>query len=120
LRTILVTVATVAVAYLVAKLIYRLRDVILLIVVAGFVAVILNPLVIALQRWRVRRHGWAVTVVTAWGPLVFIGLALAFGYPLVSGLTHLAHSLPSYVRDAERGRGPIGNLVRKYHVLSWV
>ena len=44
LRAILVTVAVVAAAYLAGKLIYRLRDVILLMVVAGFVALILNPL----------------------------------------------------------------------------
>ena len=53
LRTILVTVAVVAVAFLLGKLVYRLRDVILLIVVAGFVALILNPVVVALQRWRI-------------------------------------------------------------------
>ena len=71
------------------KLIYRLRDVILLIVVAGFVALILNPLVLAVQRWGIRRRGLAVTVVTLWALLVFTGLAIAFGYPLVNGITTL-------------------------------
>jgi len=120
LRTILVTVATVAVAYLAGKLIYRLRDVILLILVAGFVAIILNPLVVALQRWRVRRRGWAVTVVILWGLLVFIGLAVAFGYPLANGLTHLARDLPSYVSNAQRGRGAIGHIVKHYHIQAWI
>ena len=83
LRTILVTVAVVALAYLLGKLIFRLRDVLLLIVVAGFIAVILNPLVVALQRWRIPRRGWAVAVVTLWGLLVFVGLTVAFGFPLV-------------------------------------
>jgi predicted PurR-regulated permease PerM len=120
LRTILATVAVVAAAYLTGKLIYRLRDVILLMVVAGFVAVILNPLVVALQRWRIRRRGWAVAVVTFWGLLVFIGLAVAFGYPLANGITHLAHQLPSYVSAAEHGEGWLGHLVRRYHVQTWV
>src|ERR1039457_2234077 len=62
LRTILVTVAVVAVAYFAGKLIYRLRDVLLLILVAGFVAVILHPLVGELERWRIKRRGWAVAV----------------------------------------------------------
>src|SRR6266404_1469458 len=61
LPAILVTVAVVVLTYLAGKLAYRLRDVILLILVAGFLAVILNPLVVALQRWRIRRRGWAVT-----------------------------------------------------------
>src|SRR5262249_61365472 len=43
LPTILATVAVVVVVYLLANLVYRLRDVILLIVVAGFIALLLNP-----------------------------------------------------------------------------
>jgi predicted PurR-regulated permease PerM len=120
LRTILVTVAVVAVAYLLGKLVYRLRDVLLLILVAGFVALILNPLVVALQRWRIKRRGWAVAVVTLWGVVVFFGLTLAFGLPLVGAITHLANELPSYVSKAEHGKGWIGHLVRKYHVQHWV
>ena len=42
LRAILATVAVVVVAYLAGKLVYRLRDVLLLLVVAGFVALLLN------------------------------------------------------------------------------
>ena len=120
LRTILVTVAVVAVAFLLGKLIYRLRDVLLLILVAGFIALILNPVVVALQRWRIKRRGWAVAIVTLWAVIVFIGLALAFGLPLVGGITHLAETLPAYVNKAEQGKGWIGHLVRKYHVQHWV
>jgi predicted PurR-regulated permease PerM len=120
LRTILVTVAVVAAAYLLGKLIFRLRDVLLLIVVAGFLAVILNPLVVALQRWKIRKRGWAVTVVTLWALLVFIGLTVAFGVPLVNGITHLADTLPGYVSKAEHGQGWIGHLVRRYHVQTWI
>ncbi|MGO9671141.1 MAG: AI-2E family transporter [Streptosporangiaceae bacterium] len=120
LRAILTTVAVVVVVYLAGKLLYRLRDVMLLILVAGFIALILNPLVVALQRWRIRRRGWAVAIVTLWGLIVFFGLALAFGYPLANGITHLAHALPSYVNDAEHGRGPLGHLVRRYHIQSWI
>ncbi len=120
LPTILVTVAVVAVVYVGANLVYRLRDVLLLIVVAGFVALILNPLVVALQRWRIRRRGWAVAVVALWALLVFVGLAAAFGYPIANAIGHLAGALPSYVNSAEHGKGWIGHLVRKYHVQAWV
>ncbi|MGD0559441.1 MAG: hypothetical protein ABSA93_31270, partial [Streptosporangiaceae bacterium] len=50
LRTIVVAVVVVGVAFLAGKLVYRLRDVMLLIVVAGFIALLLNPLVVMLQR----------------------------------------------------------------------
>jgi predicted PurR-regulated permease PerM len=120
LRAILATAAVVVAVYLAAKLLYRLRDVLLLLVMASFLAVLLNPLVVALQRWRIKSRGWAVTVVVGWGLLVFIGLALAFGYPLAHGITHLANNLPIYVSAAEHGRGWLGHLVRRYHVQQWV
>ena len=120
LATILVSVVVVVLTYLAGKLAYRLRDVILMIVAAGFLALILNPLVVALQRWRIRRRGWAVAVVTIWTVLVFAGLVAAFGYPLVHGLTHFSQRLPSYVQSAEHGHGWIGHLVRRFHLQTWI
>lgn len=120
LRSILATVAVVILAYLAGKVIYRIRDVLLIMVVAGFVAVILNPVVLALQRWRIARRGWAVTAVTLLALIIFVALAAAFGYPLVNGLTHLADRLPLYVKKAEQGKGWIGHIARHYHVDTWV
>ncbi len=120
LATILVTVAVVTLTYLAGKLAYRIRDVLLMIAVAGFVSLILNPLVVALQRWGIRRRGWSVAVVATWAVVVFIGLLAAFGYPLVHGVTHFSHRLPSYVQAAEHGRGWIGHLVTRFHLEAWV
>ena len=119
LRTILVTVAVVAVTYLAGKLIYRLRDIVLLIIVAGFVALLLNPLVVLLQR-RIPRRGYAVTIVTLFALVVFAVLAYSFGNPLVNGITDLADKLPSYVASAQHGTGWIGHLATKYHIQAWV
>jgi predicted PurR-regulated permease PerM len=120
LRAILTAAAVVVLVYVAAKVLYHLRDVILLVVVASFLAVLLNPLVVALQRWKIKRRGLAVAVVIIWGVLVFFGLALAFGYPLANGITHLAQNLPQYVSDTEHGRGWLGHLVRRYHIQQWV
>lgn len=120
LQTIIAAVAIVVGVYLSAELLYRLRDILLLMLVGGFIALILNPQVVALQRWKVPRRGYAVAIVTAWAVLVFVGLAFAFGYPLVNGLTHLANGLPNYVNKAEHGRGWIGSVVRRYHIERWV
>jgi predicted PurR-regulated permease PerM len=119
LRTILVTVAVVAATYLGAQLLYRLRTIVLLVVVAGFVALLLNPLVVLLQR-RIPRRGYAVTIVTLGALVVFAILAYEFGNPLVNGITDLAGKLPGYVTSAEHGTGWIGHLATKYHVQSWV
>jgi predicted PurR-regulated permease PerM len=120
LRAILVTVAVVVVTFMAGKLLYRLRDVVLLMAVSGFLALLLNPLVVSLQRWKVPRRGFAVAIVTFWAVVVFIGLAVAFGYPLINGLTHLADRLPSYVYQAEHGHGWVHRLILKYHVTTWV
>ena len=109
----------VVVIYLAGKLAYRMLDVLLMIAVAVFLAVILNPLVGYAQR-RVKRRGWAVTIVIVWATLVFIGLAVLFGYPLLNGVTHLAGELPSYTRDAADGHGWVGQLVRRLHLQQWV
>ena len=61
LATILVSVAVVVLTYLAGKLAYRLRDVILMILAAGFLALILNPLVVGLQRRWIHRRCRATT-----------------------------------------------------------
>jgi predicted PurR-regulated permease PerM len=120
LGTILTTVGVVVVVYLGGKLIYKLREIVLIMVVAGFIALLLNPAVVALRRVGIKRRGSAVAIVTAIAVLIFAGLAFAFGYPLVNAITHLARNLPTYVHQAENGKGPIGHLLRKYHVENWV
>ncbi len=119
LRAILVAVAVVVLAFLAGKIIDRLRGVIILLVVAGFIALLLNPLVVALVQWLGRR-GIAVAVVTLLAVCAFGGLAVAFGYPLVNGISHFATDLPLYVSRAQHGKGWIGHLVTKYHLQAWV
>ena len=119
LRAILVTVCVVVLAFLAWRIVDRLRGVLLLLVVAGFITLLLNPLVVTLHRWLGRR-GIAVTVVTLLAVFAFAGLAVAFGYPLVNGISHLANSLPTYVSRAQQGKGWIGHLVTKYHLQAWV
>jgi len=120
LRTIIAAILAVAFFYLAGKLIYRLRDVVLLMLVAGFLALILNPVVAVIQRYVVKRRGLAVTIVAILMVVVFLGLLVAFGYPLVNAITHLANNLPSYVQQAEQGKGWVGKLVTHYHVQQWV
>ncbi len=113
-------ILAVAFFFLAGKLIYRLRGVLLILLVAGFLALILNPLVRATEKWVIKRHGLAVTAVALLMVVVFVGLLVAFGYPLVNGITHLANDLPTYVANAEQGRGWYGKLVKHYHVQQWV
>lgn len=120
LKTILTTIFVIVLVYFASKVLYRLRDVVLLMLVGGFIALLLNPLVVLLQNWKIPRRGFAVFIVTAFAVLVFIGLAFAFGYPLINSITHLANALPRITKQAEQGKGPIGHLLRHYHVRHWI
>jgi predicted PurR-regulated permease PerM len=119
LQAILAAVAVVVLVYLAGKVVDRLRGVIVLLVVAGFIALLLNPLVLVLQR-ALRRRGLAVTVVTLLAVIAFAGLAAAFGYPLINGISHLASNLPTYVSNLQHGQGWLGGLVTRYHLQTWV
>jgi len=118
--TIFVTVGTVVAVYVAGKLLYQLREIVLIMLMGGFIALLVNPLVLVLQRRGIRRRGAAVGLVTAVTILIFGGLAFLFGTPLVKGVTNFANSLPHYVEQAQRGHGWIGHLVQRYHVESWV
>ena len=118
--TIFVTVGTVVAVYVGGKVLYQLREVVLIMIVGGFIALLVNPLVLALQRSGIRRRGLAVGLVTSMTVLVFGGLAVLFGTPLVSGVTHFANALPHFVKQGQQGHGWIGHFVRRYHIESWI
>jgi predicted PurR-regulated permease PerM len=118
--SILFAIFAVVAVYISGQVIYHLRDLLMLGLIGGFIALILNPMVVALQHWRVKRRGGAVAIVTLVALVIFLGLAVLFGYPLINGITHFAHALPGYVHRAQEGKGTIGRLFRKYHVERWV
>ena len=113
------TVAVLAGACLLGLLAYLVRDVLLLMLIAGFLALVLNPLVLLLEG-RLHRRGAAAAVVVAMAAVAFLALAAAFGHPLASGLAQLAHRIPSDVAAAEHGHGAIGRIVQRLHLQRWV
>ncbi len=119
LRTILTIDAVVIGTWVGYRLLSRLRDVILWILIAAFIAVVLNPAVIILQRHRIRRTP-AVALVFLGGVVVFAGLLGLFGYPLINSLTHFATQLPTMARQLEKGHGRLAHILQRLHLLSWV
>jgi len=110
LRTILTVDLVVIVTWVMYRLIGRLREVILWVLIAAFIALVLNPAVVALERHRFRR-GAAVGVVFAVAVGVFGGLLALFGYPLVNSLTHVAERLLQWVqKNAPRLKQAAHNL----------
>ena len=93
------------------KIVYKLRDILLLMAVAGFIALLLNPLGRPAATDRGLDVGAiAVTIVTVFAVLVFAGLAYSFGAPLANGLTppHLqAPELRAAAPSTARGTSAI-------------
>jgi len=118
LATILTAAGVVVGLYLAGKALYTIRDVVFLFLTASLTAVIVDPLVVILER-LVHRRGLAVFVVTAWTLLVAVGLIFLFGYPLLHALTRIAERLPQYLQNMQQGHGWIGRVARKYHIFSW-
>ncbi len=119
LRTILAVDAVVILTWVLYRLIGRLREVILWILIAAFIALVLNPSVNFLQRHRFRR-GAAIGCVFAIAALIFAGLLGLFGYPLVNSLTHVAKQLPTMVSQVQKGHGWLAHTLQRFHLLSWV
>jgi len=119
LRTILTIDAVVIITWVAYRLLGRLREIILWILIAGFIALVLNPAVVFLQRHRMRRSS-AVGIVFLVALVVFMGLLGLFGYPLVNALSHFATKLPSMVNQLEKGHGWLAHTLQRFHLLSWV
>ncbi len=115
-----VLVALVALATVVAALLlWRLRLLVLLLLVAVFVAVLLNPAVRALTR-RGMSRGAATGTVYLVGVATAVALLYLLVHPVYGSATRFAKELPNLVSQAQHGRGPVGRLAARLHLLSFV
>lgn len=114
--TIGLVLATLAGLYLLGKA----TRIITWVLVAGFFAVVLTPPV----NWFVRRlhipRSMAVGLVFVSGLAAMGGLGYTFVAPLARQGTQFANDFPTYVKDAEAGRGAIGHYVKKYKLDNWL
>jgi predicted PurR-regulated permease PerM len=121
-RTILTVIGLGLATALLIYLVLHTRQVLTWIVVGAFFAVALSPLVGWVQRRLLggRRRALATFLVFLVVFLVLAGLITAFVVPLVHEGTKLAGTLPGQIADARAGRGPVGDLLQRFHVLQWV
>jgi predicted PurR-regulated permease PerM len=102
-------------------LLYETRRVLVWIVIAVFFATALHPLVSLVERRVTWCKRWLSTLVVFL--LVFAvlaGLVTLFIVPLVREGTQFANQVPDMVRDLRAGRGPIGDLLQRFHVIEYV
>lgn len=95
---------------------WHLRGIVVLLLVAVFFAVVLSPAVDAVgQRLRLRR-GLSVAVVYLVGALLASAVASLFVVPAANGVRGLLRDAPAIARDAEAGHGPVAGLARRLNV----
>jgi predicted PurR-regulated permease PerM len=100
-------------------LVVELRRVLAWLVVAGFFAVVLAPAVELVERRMHVRRGLAIGVVVTLTTVVAVGVIVAIAVPLVRQASNLASNFSDYVNEAQQGRGPLGGLVRRFHLDQW-
>ncbi len=113
-RTIWATIGSVLVAAAAVVVIQELQRVLVWIVVAAFLAVVLNPIVNLLVHRAHMRRGLATSVTFLVAILLVAGMGYLFVRPLVTAGQSVAHDLPDLVNEARAGRGPVGGLVRRF------
>ena len=96
-------------------LLYRLRDLVFHLVVAAFIAMVLNPIVLRLQRIGFSR-GPAILAATAAFFLLFLGIGAAVAAPITSQGVSFARRAPGYLRQAQEGKGPVGAFAHRFHL----
>jgi len=119
-RTIITAAVLIVAIGVVLWVVWVSRRVLIWTFVSAFLAVALNPAVGALQRRGIRRRGAAAAVVYVLMLAVIAGLGALLIPTLVNQVNDLVDAAPGYVQDLTHGRGPLGFLETKYHVVERV
>src|SRR5690242_8802006 len=116
-RTVLVVIGILIAAFITLKVLWISRHVLSWIFIALFLALALNPAVERLEK-RLGRRG-AATAIVFLAALVAIGLIGWLFIPtLVDQVNNFAHKVPDYLDDVTKGRGRLGFLETKYHLVD--
>jgi predicted PurR-regulated permease PerM len=94
-------------------LLWKLRRIVGLVVIAAFFAIILNPLVDAVTRLRIRRS-LSTTIVFLLGVGAFAAMAYAFVRPVYDAGQSFARDIPGFVDRAQHGQGRVGGLIKRF------
>jgi predicted PurR-regulated permease PerM len=115
------TVLLVVVAFAAAlEVIWISRQVVTWVLVALFLALALNPAVEWLMAHGVPRRGLAVAITMLGAALLVVGIGAIFVPTVVHQVNEFVNAIPGYVDDVTKGRGRLGFLETKYHVVEKV
>ena len=117
-RSVLAVIGLVIAAWALLSILSVTRHVLTWILVALFLAMALNPAVEWFMRHGVKRRGYAAGLTFVIALAVIAGIGYLFIPTLVNNVNDFAHALPGYVHDLTKGRGRLGFLETKYHIVE--
>ena len=114
-RRTAVIIAVVSGSLLLVLVVYKLRTILVWLLIAGMFAVTIAPAVAWLERRRVPR--WlGASLVTLAAAFALGALIMAVAVPLVSQSRDLLGSLPHLAHDLFKAGGPLAFLDRQFHI----
>lgn len=119
-RTIAASIAMVLATVLALLILQRVTRILVWVVIAAFFAVALAPLVGLIQRRLHLKRSLATLLVYVLGLLILSGLIAVFVTPLASQYDDLRRAIPGWVSDAQAGRGPLGDLIKRYNLDDYL
>ena len=117
-RTILGVVGILLAVGSVLYVLWVARHVLSWLLIALFLALALNPVVEWLQRHGVKSRGFASGIAFLVALGVIVGLGALFIPTLVDQVNDFANKVPDYLDDLTNGRGRLGFLETKYHLVD--
>jgi predicted PurR-regulated permease PerM len=119
-RTVLRVLAIVLVVGIALEVVWISRHVLAWVVIALFLALALDPLVGWIERRTRLGRGTAIGLTYLLALIVIVAVGATFVPKLVDEVNGFVQALPNYVHDLTHGRGRLGFLERKYHVVEKV
>ena len=119
-RTIVRVLMILLLVAVVVEVLWIARHVIAWIVIALFLALALDPLVGAIQRRTPLGRGLSITAAYFLVLIVIVAVGWTFVPKLVDEVNGFVQALPHYVDQLTHGRGRLGFLERRYHVVEKV
>jgi predicted PurR-regulated permease PerM len=119
-RTILGVLGVILAVAVVVEIVLISRQVLTWVLIAVFFSLALNPAVDLLQGRGVTKRGYAVAIVYVCVFLLVGLIGYLFVPPLVDQVNQFVHKLPGYIDELTKGRGKLGFLETKYHIVEKV
>jgi predicted PurR-regulated permease PerM len=116
-RTVFRVVGILLATAIVLEVIWIARHVLTWIFIALFLALALNPAVDRLEA-RLKRRALATGIVYIAALALVIGIGFLFIPTLVNQVNDFAGKVPNYLDDLTKGRGRLGFLQEKYHLVD--